>query len=263
MIERLSRNRCTGIAALLVALLALVLATTSVAGAGGSAVSAAKKRPKAGAVVRLDRNGKIPAKVLPAVPRARRANVLGAERARPDDLVGSCAPETVDLGTWCLASAPYPLSDDEVGRNDYAFATQKCVELGGWLPTAEQLIGAAPRVKLASTIDDAQLTALIDVDPSDGTKDRREMSATLVTTTAGSTAAGSQGISDGSRGDPKTGEPDPVPLPANPYPETLQYVTVYDNRDKGGFAGAKPVSQPETFRCAFAKVEGASERDAG
>ena len=64
------------------------------------------------------------------------------------------------------------------------------------------------------------------------------MSSTLVTIAAGSSAAGSQGVSEGSRGDPRAGEPDPVPLPANPSPETLQYVTVYDNRDKGGFAGA-------------------------
>lgn len=252
MIERI--NRRAGVAALLVALLALVFAMASSAGAGPSA--------KKGAVVRLGKGGKIPARLLPTVPRARRANVLGAARATPDDLTGSCAPETVDLGTWCLSSAPYPLADDEVGRNDYAFATQKCVELGGWLPSAEQLLGAAPRVKLASTIDDAQLSAAIDLDPTDGVKDRREMSATLVTTAAGSSAAGSEGVTEGSRGDPKTGEPDPVPLPANPYPETLQYVTVYDNHDKGGFAGSKPVSQPETFRCAFAKSEGASQRDA-
>ncbi len=261
MIDRV--NRLAGVAALLVALCALVFAMASSAGAGSAdrAEIAKQKRTKAGAVVRLARNGKVPARLLPVVPRARRANRLGS--AGPDDLSVSCAPETVDLGTWCLASAPYPLSDDEVGRNDFAFATQKCVDLGGWLPTAEQLIGAAARVKLASTIDDAQLTALIDVDPTDGTKDRREMSATLVTTAAGSSAAGSQGVTEGSRGDPKTGEPDPVPLPANPYPETLQYVTVYDNRDKGGFAGARPVSQPETFRCAFAKLEGAAKREAG
>jgi hypothetical protein len=118
-------------------------------------------------------------------------------------------------------------------------------------------------VKLASTIDDSQLTAVIDIDPSDGTKDRREMSATLVTTAGGASAAGSEGVTDGSRGDPKQGEPDPVPLPANPFPETLQYVTVYDNHDKGGFAGSKPVSQSETFRCAYDKLEGMSKREAG
>jgi hypothetical protein len=259
MIERL--NRCAGVAALLVALLALVFAMTSVAGAGRPPASAAKqKRHKAGAVVRLGTNGKVPARELPVVPLARRANRLG--RASADDLKGSCAPEQVDLGTWCLDASPFPLDNADIGKNDYAFATQHCVDAGGWLPTAAQLIGAAARVKLSSTIDDSQLTAVIDIDPSDGTKDKREMSSTLVTTAGGSASAGSEGVTEGSRGDPKQGEPDPVPLPANPYPETLQYVTVYDNHDKGGFAGSKPVSQPEAFRCAYDKLEGQSKRSA-
>ncbi len=76
-------------------------------------------------------------------------------------------------------------------------------------------------------------------------------------------AAGSQGVSDGSRGDPRAGEPDPAPQPANPAPETLQYVTVYDNGDKGGFAGSRPVSQPEQFRCAFDKAQGADAAEEG
>ena len=82
------------------------------------------------------------------------------------------------------------------------------------------------------------------------------MSATLTTTASGGRAAGSMGISDVSRGDPKAGEPDPIPLPADPSPETLQYVTVYDNGNRGGFAGGKPVGQPENFRCAFNFTQG-------
>ncbi len=231
--ERL--NRSAGFAALFVALLALVLAVTVPAVAQKST---AKKKPRKPATVTLVK-GKIPARYLPTAPRARRADRLGADGATAESLTGSCAPDTVDLGTWCLASALYPLQDDEVGKNDYLFATQKCVDLGGWLPTAAQLVGAAPRVKLASTIDDSRLTATIDLDATDGMKDRREMSSTLITTAAGSSSAGSQGVTDGSKGDPKTGEPDPVTLPANPVPETLQYVTVYDNKDKGGFAGSQ------------------------
>ncbi len=118
-------------------------------------------------------------------------------------------------------------------------------------------------MKLASTIDDVPVSSSPDVDASDGLKDRREMSATLVTTQAGSSASGSQGVSEGSRGDPKAGEPDPVPLPANPSPQSLQYVTVYDNHDKGGFAGSKPVSSPETFRCGFNKAQGQSATEEG
>jgi hypothetical protein len=258
MKERLNRN--AGFAALILALLAVVLAVTVPAMAQRGAARRAASRP--GKVVRLVR-GKVPAKQLPTVPRARRADRLGPAGDTAETLTGSCSPETVDLGTWCLASSLYPLADDEVGKNDYLFATQKCVELGGWLPTAAQLVGAAQRVKLASTIDDSRLTATIDLDPADGLKDRREMSSTLITTAAGASSAGSLGVTEGSKGDPKTGEPDPVPLPANPMPETLQYVTVYDNKDKGGFAGSKSVSQPESFRCAFAKAEGAAQREVG
>jgi hypothetical protein len=167
-----------------------------------------------------------------------------------------CAPTTVQLGTVCMMTSPYALDNDEVGRNDYFFATQKCAQLGGFLPTAAQLIGAAPRVKLAGRVDDNEVTASIDIDPNDGLKDRREMSADLTTTAAGSRAAGSQGVSEEARGNPNTGEPDPTPAPAAPSPETLQYVTVYDNGDHGGFAGSVPVGQPELFRCAFNKAQG-------
>lgn len=36
-------------------------------------------------------------------------------------------------------------------------------------------------------------------------------------------------------------------------------MTVYDNKDEGGFAGAKPVTAPENFRCAFNKKPGPAE----
>jgi hypothetical protein len=126
----------------------------------------------------------------------------------------------------------------DTNMNNYFWASQTCVEHGGYLPTAAQLIGAAKRVVLESTITDSPLTATIDEDPSTGLKDQREMSATLITTAAGSDAAGSEGVSVGSTGNPRTGEPNPVPEPADPAPATLQYVTVYSNGTKGGFAGA-------------------------
>ena len=122
---------------------------------------------------------KFPPSAIPKVRAARRADRLGGRRLR--DLTARCAPDNVDFGTWCLMNAPYGVTNQEVGKNNYFFATQKCVELGGYLPTAGQLIGAAPRIKLASTIDDSQLTASIDLDRTDGLKDRREMSSTLVT----------------------------------------------------------------------------------
>jgi hypothetical protein len=83
------------------------------------------------------------------------------------------------------------------------------------------------------------------------------MTSTLVTTEAGSAAAGFEGVSEGATGNPRLGQPNPIPLPANPLPESLQYVTVYDNGNNGGFAGSEPVKEPQNFRCAFNKSPGA------
>jgi hypothetical protein len=257
MIRTLRRH--AALAALALSLLALVFSLTGAADAARKKLSGTKPKPYG--LLRLGKNAKFPAKAIPKVKAARRADRLGGRTAR--QLSDTCDAQTVDLGTWCLQTSPYPVPNEDVGKNDYFYATQACVEAGGFLPTAAQLIGAADRVKLASTIDDDQLTATIDLDPSDGLKDRREMSGTLITTQAGSSAAGSEGVSDGSKGDPKAGEPDPVPQPANPSPETLQYVTVYDNRDRGGFAGSKPVGQPEAFRCGFSKAQAQAASDAG
>jgi hypothetical protein len=238
---------------LAISVLAVILALTGIAGAA--------HKPKAHAVLRLDAHGKVPAAVLPKVAKAKNADRLGGEK--PSAFNVQCNPESVDLGTWCLESAPYPLGPQDAGKNNYFFATQKCVSEGGYLPTAAQLIGAAGRVKLASTLTDNATTASIDQDATDGLKDRREMSATLVTVAAGASAAGSEGVSEGATGDPKQGEPNPTPLPANPQPDTLQYVTVYDNGDKGGFAGSQPVAAPQLFRCAWDKGAQGPQPDVG
>jgi hypothetical protein len=247
--------RATSGAALAVALVALVLSATGVA---QSATKKVKSALRPHAVLRLDSHAKVPVKALPKVRSAVNADTLQGKKL--SDLTPGCGPDSIDVGTWCLMSAVYPVANDEVGKNDYLWASQKCEALGGWLPTAAQLVGAASRARLNSTINDNATTAAVDEYPGDGLKDKREMSATLVTTAAGSSSAGSQGVSEGSKGNPGPGEPDPVPAPADPTPSTLQYVTVYDNGNKGGFAGSKPVSQPEDFRCAFAKSPGAGNK---
>jgi hypothetical protein len=242
--------RLLSTAALLVSLVALVFSMGGLApakkGRGGGA------RPFA--VVRLDKQGKIPARDLPIVKLARNAKKLGGA-SRKKLSVACPIPDAVDLGTWCLEAGLFPVPPKDTGRNDYIYAAQKCVKEGGWLPTAAQLIGAAPKVKLASKLDDSNLTAAVEEfqDPKNGIKDAREMSADLTTTTAGGRAAGSEGVSVGSKGNGNLGEPDPVPMPADPVPDTLDYVTVYDNYNHGGFAGGESVGTPEKFRCAYAK----------
>ncbi len=244
--------------ALTIAVIALVFSTTGLADAARNAVITAfaghrvSTRPYAGGILLLGKNRKFPASAIPTVGNAAKVGGKTAEQ-----LAGTCPPATVDLGTWCLDTAPFPLTNAEQGKNNYVWAAKACVAEGGRLPTAGELIGAADRVKLESTIHDSQLTATVNLDPSRGLKDEREMTATLVTTEAGSAAAGFEGVSEGATGNPRQGQANPIPLPANPVPESLQYVTVYSNGQKGGFAGSEPVTAPENFRCAFNKAQGA------
>ncbi len=244
--------------ALVVALVALVFSTTGLADAARRAVLSSiaghpiSTQPHAGGVLLLGRNRKFPASAIPTVHNASR---LGGKTA--EQISGSCPPATVDLESWCLDTAPYPLTNAEAGKNNYIWASKACVAEGGWLPSAAELLGAAERVKLESTIHDSPLTATVPLDPSRGLKDEREMSSTLVTTEAGSAAAGFEGVSEGATGNPRQGQANPIPLPADPLPESLQYVTVYSNGQKGGFAGSEPIIDPENFRCAFNKTPGA------
>jgi hypothetical protein len=248
--------------AMVVALVALVFSTTGLADAARHAVISAvaghpiSTRPHAGGILLLNKHRKFAASAIPTVHNAKR---VGGKTAA--QLEGSCPPETVDIGTWCLESAPYPLTKEDLGKNNYIWASKTCEGQGGWLPSASELLGAADKVKLESTIHDSQLTATIDLDPTRGLKDEREMSSTLTTTEAGSAAAGFEGVSEGATGDPRQGQANPIPLPANSLPESLQYVTVFDNGNKGGFAGSEPVIDAENFRCAYDLSPGALSKN--
>jgi hypothetical protein len=260
-------------AALATSMLALIMSTTGLG-------AARTGRSSAASTVRLGADGKIPISELPHIPTALLpriparllAHIPGrligtVAHARNADKLGdvsasrfeaACPAGSVDIGTWCLDDQPYALTAQQAGLNSYFFATHACVNAGGFLPSAGQLIGAAAKVPLESVITDSPTTATIDTDPTNGLSDQREMSSTLVTVAAGSDAAGSEGVSIGATGNPKLGQPDPTPQPAVPQPETLQYVTVYGNSQKGGFAGSEPVSAPENFRCAYNKVSSAT-----
>lgn len=155
---------------------------------------------------------------------------------------------------------PYPLTPAQVqqGVNNYLWASQACVAIGGFLPDAAHLLGAAKLVKLESTVDDNPATATVQGgDAGAAAANQREMSATLVTTAAGSDASGSEGVSPNTVVAPGSGQPQPTPEPAVPEPSTLQYVTVYSNGTTGGVAGSEPMSTPENFRCGFYLRQGA------
>ena len=253
-LSRISQN--SGPAALFVAVLALIVSTAGVATAVSFKGPSTKPRPYG--VLVLNKHKKFPASVIPKVKSAKRADVLGSKGL--EQLADGCAPDSKDVGSFCIEGGLYPVPAADDGKTDFFYATKKCESIGGWLPTASELLGAVDQISLASTIDDGIGNASIDEVPGDGLKDRREMTSTLVTTAAGSGAAGSEGVTPGSLGDPNQNESNPIPQPANPQPNTLQYVTVYDNHDLGGFAGSAPVTQPERFRCAFAKQQARDQR---
>ena len=243
--------------AMVVALVALVFSTTGLADAARHAVISAigghrQHKPHAGGLLLLGKNRKFPASAIPTVRNAKRVDGKTAERARRDLPAGHRRPRHLVHGLGALSADEGRRRQEQLRLGEQSLRGRRRLAADGGAT-----LGAADRVKLESTIHDSPLTATIDQDPSRGLKDEREMSSTLVTTEAGSAAAGSEGVSEGATGDPRQGQPNPVPLPANPLPESLQYVTVYSNRQQGGFAGSEPVNEPENFRCAFNLSPGA------
>jgi hypothetical protein len=184
--------------------------------------------------------------VLFVVAAVSAGTVAGVQAAGQSS---ACPDQTVDIGTYCLSSSLQTANGQSTA--DYFTATRVCASQGGYLPSAEELIGAANQVRLAGRLDDNSGYATIDTNPADGLTDWREMTSTLVTTRSGSDAAGTLGVSVGATGNPAKGEPSPSPAPADTAPASLQYVTVIANGGQGGFAGSEPVSTPERFRCAF------------
>jgi hypothetical protein len=204
-----------GALAVLVAAAAVLFATGGTGDAARGSVAATTK-PQPRRVLRLGADKRFPVAAIPTVDAAKVALRVGGLRAQ--DAVLGCRTGTVDLGTWCMDAAPR-------GSATYAEAAGSCVRLGGRLPTAAQLVGAAPKLRLGGRADDRPHKA----DVAAG-RDLREMSSTLVTTSTGSAAAGGF---------------------AKPAPTTLQYVTVFDNGDAGGFAGSVAGGTTERFRCAY------------
>jgi hypothetical protein len=246
--------RLLSAAALLVAVVALVFSMSGLAASQGKGKPKQKATAKTAKVVTLNKKGKIPAKYIPTVAMAKNSQKLsGATKGK---LTLACPVSGgIDLGSWCLEGSTFKVPQSEVGQNNYVYAAQKCVKEGGWLPSAAQLIGAAPEVALKSTLNDDPGTSGASEFPeaAAGIKDEREMTGDLFTTGVGLRAAGSEGVTAGSKGTGNVAEPNPIPAPAEPMPETLAYVTVYDNHNLGGFAGGESVGKAENFRCAYAE----------
>jgi hypothetical protein len=258
--------RLLSAAALVVAIIALV---SSMNGSAPAAKTPPAKSPTA-AQKQAEKNEKKRKQTQKKKEQALKKRELAQKKQmetlnkKVNRLAAACPVSgAIDLGSWCLEGSTFKVPASETGQNDYFYAAQKCVAEGGWLPTAAQLIGAAPKAALKSRADDDPGTSGAGEfpEPANGIKDEREMTSDLFTTGVGSRAAGSEGVSANARGVGNIGEPNPVPLPAEPSPETLDYVTVYDNHNAGGFAGGEAVGKAENFRCAYAKGFQGKSRD--
>ncbi len=145
--------------ALVIALVALVCSMTGAASAARQAITAAvdghliSSKPHAGGLLLLGKNRKFPATAIPTVHNATR--IAGKT---PAELTGTCPATSVDIGTWCLEASAYPVPTADAGKNNFIWASKACEAEGGWLPTAAQLLGAATRVLLESTIHDSPTT---------------------------------------------------------------------------------------------------------
>jgi hypothetical protein len=231
-------------AALAVSLVALLFSMAGLAPATGKPTAAAAKKKQAREAKKHKREA--------------REKSAGLNKQIASLKLNCPVTGAIDMGSYCLEGSTYKVPTAEAGQNNYLYATQKCVAEGGWLPSAAELLGAAPKIALKSTIDDDPGTSGASEFPeaARGIKDEREMTSDLFTTASGARAAGTEGVTAGSKGVGNLGEPNPVPVPAEPLPETLDYVTVYDNHNVGGFAGGEPVGKAENFRCAYAKKQG-------
>ena len=95
------------------------------------------------------------------------------------------------------------------------------------------------------------------LDPSRGLLDQREMSSTLITTQAGSAAAGSEGVSEGATGNPRQGQAEPDPAARQPAAADAAVRDRLQQRPEGRLRRIGAGRQPENFRCAFNKSPGA------
>ncbi len=94
----------------------------------------------------LGKNRKFPASAIPTV---KTPSAVGGKTAA--QLEGTCPPDTrAACGSWCMETAPYPLTNADVGKNNFIWASKKCEEEGGWLPSAAELLGAAANASSSS-----------------------------------------------------------------------------------------------------------------
>ena len=233
--------------------------TTGLADAARHAVVSAfaghpvSTKPHAGGVLLLGQEQEIPGRGDPHGQRTPRASA-----ARPPN--SSQAParrrrSTSAPGAWTPRPTRSPRRTS--ARTTSSSRARRARPKAAGCPRASELLGAAERVKLESTIHDSQLTATIDLDPSRGPerRTRDELDAGHDRSRVGRRRVrGRQ-----RRGDrqPPPGPGQPVPLPGQPAARIAAVRDRLQQQQPGRLRRLRAASRNrENFRCAFNKTPG-------
>ena len=211
-------------------------------------------QPHAGGILLLGSNRKFPASAIPTVQRTPRASAARP----PSELAGTCPParSTSARGAWTPRPSRSPRNSS--ARTTSSSPARACEKEGGWLPSASELLGAAERVKLESTIHDSQLTATINLDPTRGLKDEREMSSRWSRPKRARPRRASRASAKAPPATRARARPTRSPLPGQPAARIAAVRDRLQQRARRAASRARsPSTNPENFRCAFNKTPGA------
>ncbi len=153
--------------AMVVALVALVFSTTGLADAARHAVvSAIDGHPISATAARRRRAAARQEQEVPRLgdPDGQGRRAGGTARPPKNSPAPARRPPSIWVpGAW--TRRPIRSRTHEAGKNNFIWASKACEAEGGWLPTASELLGAAERVKLESTIHDTPITATVEPGP--------------------------------------------------------------------------------------------------
>ena len=154
---------------------------------------------------------------IPGLGDPDRRRTPSAWAARPPN--SSPAPArrtTVDIGTWCLETAPYPLTNADEGKNNFIWAS-KAVRGRRRLAAVRLRTARRGRTREAR-VDDPRLAADRHDRPRPDARAERRTRDELDARDdrSGSAAAGFEGVSEGATGDPAPGPGQPDPAARQP-----------------------------------------------
>ena len=247
------------LAAMVVALIALVFSTTGLADAARHAVVAAiaghpiSSKPHAGGLLTLGQQREIPLRGDPHRGLAETPSASTAKRPSRSSPPARPTRSTSAPGAWNRRPSRSPTRT--LGKNNFIWASKKCEEEGGWLPSAAR--AARRRRAREARVDDPRLAADRHDQPRPEPRPQRRTRDELRRWSQPKRAPrrpASRGSAKAPRATPVRASPTRSRCPPTRCRNRCSTWTSTANGTKGGFAGSQPVNEPQNFRCAYAAV---------